>query len=421
MPDPLPCIPGHSFDVSTCACAAKCPGDLECLNGGKMSPFGCLCKCPGGWTGQACDLPADGTSKERAASSCRTIMEIFPKSADGVYWLTSPSASSSYSSSSTSTSSTSSSSSTSTSSTSFQVVCDMSTDGGGWTSVSAIGKELSSRELTTMDYTRGINDPGDGESAEFIMSCMKLRGLDGDGSTPLLRFILRVTMGSIRDYYRLDKQQMKSQKGVHDLCYLLTHRDGFEWSPNAGGMSTSLSARALAVLQTDAETPDDLWTIPKYNSGPKALGILGGSNETWPLDIDGRTYLSMWGSVEAPGGCCHYESKLYTKETDQEGQGVVDSGGWGKAFRMDIIELPEIQDSTDDPMEIVEEEEEVAAEEGMETKSNVISQKSNEERKNVLRSELSSDEQEHLVNQDAAAKEREKDFAGLDELFSDDK
>ena len=164
------------------------------------------------------------------------------------------------------------------------------------------------------------------------------------------------------------------------------------------------------------------------------MGLLGGSNETWPTEIDGRQYLSMWGSSKAPGGCCHYESKLYTRDVTREGQGVADVGGWGKTFRLDVMELPEVQDSSDDPLEIVEEEDaelgrgggygadsggegaEMQEEDDKIKKMSVRS--SNVEKKNNLRNELSNQDQEELHNQDAEAKEREEDFSGLDQLFT---
>ena len=82
-------------------------------------------------------------------------------------------------------------------------------------------------------------------------------------------------------------------------------------------MGSTLSTRANQLLEGTE------WVSPLYNSGPKTLGILGGSNETWPMQIDGREYLSMWGSAQAPGGCCHYTSKLYTKDINLGKQGWI--------------------------------------------------------------------------------------------------
>ena len=42
-------------------------------------------------------------------------------------------------------------------------------------------------------------------------------------------------MGTVRDYYRPDPSAKTSNKNGIDLCYLLTHHDSFQWSPNAEG------------------------------------------------------------------------------------------------------------------------------------------------------------------------------------------
>ena len=51
----------------------------------------------------------------------------------------------------------------------------------------------------------------------------------------LSNFIVRVSMGTVRDYYRPDPSAKTSNKNGIDLCYLLTHHDSFQWSPNAEG------------------------------------------------------------------------------------------------------------------------------------------------------------------------------------------
>jgi len=330
-----------------------------------------------------CELSADGTTAERAASSCLTVLDTFPASASGVYWLLGGKK---------------------TNTKPFQAVCDMTSDGGGWTSIGVVGTSLSKRALTTMDYTRGINSVDGGDAAEFVLPCENLNGLDGDSDSPLLRFVIRVSMGSIRDYYR-----PIPGKSTVSLCYLLTHRDSFQWSPNAGGMGSTLSTRASALLTGNT------WVQPMYNTGPKELGVLGGSNQTWPKGIDDREYLSMWGSAQAPGGCCHYTSKLYTRDVEREGHGEADAGGWGKQFRVDVIELPEVQDASDDPLEIVEEDQS----DGEQSEDDTSIKSKNEEIKSLLKQELTGEEQQAVVNKEAAAKERETDFEGLDELFSD--
>ena len=81
VPDPLPCLPGHSFNQKTCSCVSECPKSIRCVNGGRLSTIGCNCICSGGWTGPNCEFEADGTTKERASSSCRTILDTYPSSA----------------------------------------------------------------------------------------------------------------------------------------------------------------------------------------------------------------------------------------------------------------------------------------------------------------------------------------------------
>jgi hypothetical protein len=81
VPDPLPCLPGHSFNQKTCSCVNECPKSIRCVNGGRLSTIGCNCICSGGWTGPNCEFEADGTTKERASSSCRTILDTYPSSA----------------------------------------------------------------------------------------------------------------------------------------------------------------------------------------------------------------------------------------------------------------------------------------------------------------------------------------------------
>ena len=63
---------------------------------------------------------------------------------------------------------------------------------------------------------------GQGDGSEFIIPCENLDGLDGDPSTMLSNFIVRVSMGTVRDYYRPDPSAKTSNKNGIDLCYLLT-------------------------------------------------------------------------------------------------------------------------------------------------------------------------------------------------------
>jgi len=97
---------------------------------------------------------------------------------------------------------------------------------------------------------------------------------------------------------------------------------------------------------------------------------------------------------------------------------------WGKTFRLDVIELPDIQDSSNDPLEIVEDNDAVP-EDGSsggagenEEQKEVDVKSSNVEKKNDLRSELSNEEQTNIQNKENAAAENKKEFEGLDDLFS---
>ena len=47
-------------------------------------------------------------------------------------------------------------------------------------------------------------------------------------------------------------------------------------------------------------------TNQEKNDDPALKELLGGSDLEWPLQIDGRTYLSFWGGNK--GGCCHNDN-----------------------------------------------------------------------------------------------------------------
>ena len=65
---------------------------------------------------------------------------------------------------------------------------------------------------------------------------------------------------------------------------------------------------------------------------PNLKNLLGGSNATYPKDIDGRQFLSFWGGDD--GGCCHQYSTIYPDKN-----GGADKAQWGSAFKMHAQEI----------------------------------------------------------------------------------
>lgn len=299
MPDKTPCAEGEVFDLTKCACSHECPKpELQCLNGGKIDEGTCHCKCLPGYGGKVCEYHLDGLTKQTAVPSCKQLLRLNPETPSGGYWIkpkkhTEP----------------------------FLTRCDMAMDGGGWTQLARI-ENAKNVNFDSISYMEGVTPSNSGSvKDDFILPCTFLDGLDKTKS--LHQFILRVTMGSVRDYFKLVDDQNSN------LCDMLTSDDKHLWSANGGGVGTSMPGEKAALANTG-------WLQPEY-SDLSAIKILGGSNETWPAKIDGRKYLSIWGGYE--GGCCHYSSNIYP---DESGHGV-DAGQWNRGFAIHVKEMPYVK------------------------------------------------------------------------------
>ena len=97
----------------------------------------------------------------------------------------------------------------------------------------------------------------------------------------------------------------------------------------------SLLQQGDVTGQQAAQEAADGWLQPIYEQNPMLKQVLlGGSNKTWPVEIDSRQYISFWGGDR--GGCCHYYSTIFPGPNG----GAADPGSWGRKFDMHIIELP---------------------------------------------------------------------------------
>jgi hypothetical protein len=355
IPDPSPCKGSRQFNTTTCSCDNSCP-IVSCFNDGEYNEKACACDCVAGWGGPQCQQRATGKSQALAGKSCKTLQLTNKNTTSGMYWIN-PSG-------------------TDNGHNAFQVYCDMSNDGGGWTRLASVGDTLRQRQLDAASYRDGVNNGV--PDTEYIKKCAAFNGMDKATSSndPLRSFIARVSMGAVMDYF-------KPVDGA-SLCDMITSKSKHMWSPNGGlsdagsagsesesgsestaflEMFTSLtgrvrgSARRLGSLAARAQraveqlgdqagslvdagmgadgsetSSDSIWMTPEYEDLPQLKNVLGGSKKKWPKDIDGRMYISFWGGNK--GGCCHRSSNVYKGSV-----GAVDTGSWSQGFNMDIIEV----------------------------------------------------------------------------------
>ncbi|KAA0168191.1 hypothetical protein FNF28_02609 [Cafeteria roenbergensis] len=235
---PQSCPKAHTFNMTACACQPVCPPAM-CQNGGmpvlleastpgvvgapheatephsedaeaviERGAFKCGCRCRPPWSGAKCTTRASGATPVSAARSCLAILRARPGAGSGRYWIN-PSGVAPLENA-------------------FEVFCDMNEDGGGWTEVARVGETLSTRLLDANSYTEGAAVGG---GSEFVLPCGRLNGLDG-GRNALRRFVLRLSMGDVRDYFRAAPSA--SDDGTVDLatlCEVLSSHRKHLWSP----------------------------------------------------------------------------------------------------------------------------------------------------------------------------------------------
>jgi len=395
LPPTNGCPGGRTFSTSNCTCDDACQNPPKCsaaerkasmsatsnkddddkmpLGDGVLNTDTCTCDCAPGWGGLQCDQIADGSEKMLAAVSCQAAMVVIdegPKAPakSGIYWIN-PSG-------------------TNFVENSFQVRCDMSVQGEGWTMLGDIQGNIA---ITPSIYTNGRTERN--IQSKHVLSCSRFHGLDGS-DMELRNVVVKINMGNVTDYYR--------PRGGATLCEMLQANDKHQWWIGGGKdveyksptkfpgadeqgigdednddstkkKEDSSDDKRSSFLQIEEPTEEDSideeftnyeWITPTYEQDPKLKNLLGGSNRTWSVKYDGRAYLSFWGGDEAVvGGCCYDDSKWFRigacssnvdipcfedsecriSEATESATCVRPGGprniGWGKSFEMWIREV----------------------------------------------------------------------------------
>lgn len=222
----------------------------DCENGAAFSGSLCACACSEEWYGPTCSISADdahdnlGDDEEFAATSCLEIMSARPDVSDGMYWI----ASSAKGEKAT------------------FLYCDMTENGGGWALIADIGADLSTALMTNETYLYGlpsdewrdrIGSDDDDERSNFVAPC----ALMDSGSDAVE---MRVSMGSVRDYFR--------PLPGESLCSMLTHHDRHLWSASDGSPDAVKAFHDFVCAKTDgAEEGSGDCSILPWNGADRSV------------------------------------------------------------------------------------------------------------------------------------------------------